>query len=41
MIARETPLRGAGGERGMLYALLILQLSYIIVVLFKAKSKGT
>jgi hypothetical protein len=37
-IARETPLNGAGGEWGILYALLILQLTYIIVVLFRAKS---
>ena len=36
-IARETPLGRAGGEWGVLYALLILQLSYILVVLFKTK----
>ena len=37
-IVRETPSGGAGGEWGMLNALLILQLSFIIVVLFRAES---
>jgi hypothetical protein len=36
-IARETPLGGAGGEWGVLYACLILQLSYILGVLFRTK----
>ena len=35
-IARETPLGGAGGEWGMLYALLTVQLAYIIVVFARA-----
>jgi len=37
-IARETPLGGAGGEWGVLYAALILQLSYIILVFSRAKA---
>ncbi|MBT8395387.1 MAG: hypothetical protein HKO65_04640 [Gemmatimonadetes bacterium] len=36
-IARETPLGRAGGEWGILYACMILQLSYILVVLFRTK----
>ena len=36
-IARETPLGRAGGEWGILYACLILQLSYILVILFRTK----
>lgn len=38
-IARETPLNGAGGEWGMLYGLLIVQLAYIIVVMFRVMAK--
>ncbi len=36
-IASETPLGRAGGEWGILYACLILQLSYIVVILFLTK----
>jgi len=34
-IAMETPLGRDGVEWGILYALLILQLAYILVVLFR------
>lgn len=40
-IARETPLGGAGGEWGVLYACLVLQLSYILTVMFRTKPKGS
>ncbi len=36
-IARETPLGGAGGEWGVLYVCLILQLSFVVIVLFRTK----
>lgn len=37
-IARETPLGRAGGEWGVLYALLMLQLSYVVAVWVEARS---
>lgn len=36
-IARETPLGRAGGEWGMLYVFLTIQLAYIIMVFSRAK----
>jgi hypothetical protein len=36
-IARETPLGRGGGEWAMLYALLTIQLTYIIVVFSRAR----
>jgi hypothetical protein len=39
-IARETPMGGAGGEWGMLYALLTVQLAYIVTVFARAKPRA-